>query len=218
MCLLAACADSETRSIVSKSDLPATRYQRIAVFVEDSNPVGPTPSPGLAVSNGAISFFIPAPSGSATDAEIEQKIVSGLKSAGIVASSGPALFTGQTLSDQAKASIIQKGFDAVLYVIVLTNGMREQPVSDASCDGQNVSFSNGDSYSVAYAEGSGFSCKGDGSVWHNIPTFQAKCDLQDAKTNKIVWSSETIATGGTLVLLSRASDQIIEKLRSDGAI
>lgn len=218
VCLLAACANSETRSTVSKSDLPGTKYQRIAVFVEDSNPAGPAPSPGLAVSNGTISFLIPAPTGSATDAEIEQKIVTGLKGSGIASSSGPALFQGQKLTDQAKASIIQKNFDAVLYVTVLTNGMREIPAEGASFDGQNIVYQTGVVTPLDQAEAGGMSVKADGSVWRTIPTFQAKCDLQDTKTNKIVWSSETIATGGTPVLLSKASEQIVGQLRTDGAI
>jgi hypothetical protein len=217
VCLLAACADSETRSTVSKNDLPATKYHRIAIFVENPNPMTPQPSPSLNVGNGQISLIIPAVSGSATDAEIEQKVLSALEKAGVVASSGSTLFKGQTLSNQAKVSIIQKGFDAVLYVAVLTNGMREERVAGAAHDGQFISF-YGQSQPIDNYILSSFELKQDGSVWHNVPTFQAKCDLQDTKTNKIVWSSETIATGGTLVLLSHASDQIVGQLRADGAI
>jgi hypothetical protein len=216
--LVAGCASSETRSAVSTSDLPATKYQRVAVFVEYPNPVGPTLSPGVAVANGAVALTISGPSGSATDAEIEQKIVAALKSVGIDSSTGLALFQGQKLSDQAKASIIQKNFDAVLYVTVLTNGMRERPEPGAYFDGRNVVYSTGVVVPIGQAQGAGISVKADGSVWGQVPTFQAKCDLQDTKTNKIVWSSETIATGGTLVLLSQASDQIVRQLRADGAI
>ena len=214
--LLTACASSETRSIVSKADLPAAAYRRIAVFVENADPARPRSSPSINVSNGQISLIIPAPSGSATDAEIEQKIVSAFKSAGVVATSGPDLFKGQKLSNQAKATLVQKSFDAVLYVNVLTNGMREEQVVGAWHDGQNISIYGEtrplDIYDQKY------NLKADGTVWSEVPTFQAKCDLQDTKTNKIVWSSETIATGGTLVLLSSASTQIVEKLKVDGAI
>jgi hypothetical protein len=215
---LTGCAESETRSVVSSSDLPGSKYRKIAVFVENSDPARSRSSVELNVSNGTISLMIPTPSGSATDAEIEQKIGSALAGAGVKASSGPALFDGQTLSDQAKASFIQKRFDAVLYVAVLTNGMREERVAGASHNGQYITMGGGGPEPIDDYTLNSFELKPDGSVWHNVPTFQAKCDLQDTKTNKIVWSSETIATGGTLVLLSRASDQIVGKLRADGAI
>lgn len=216
--ILVGCADSETRSIVSSSDLSGNKYRRIAVFVEGSDPARARPSAGVNAADGAVTFslFIPTPSGSASMAEIEQKIVSALDSAGVKASSGPALFSGQALSNQAKAAILQKRFDAVLYVAVLTNGMREEQVADASHDGQFVKFG---AFQPEPIENYGsFDYKPDGTVWHDVPTFQAKCDLQDTKINKIVWSSETIATGGTAVLLSRASDEIAAKMHSDGAI
>jgi hypothetical protein len=216
--VLTGCADSETRSIVSSSDLSGSRYRRIAVFVEGSDPTKSRPSAGVNASNGAITFslFIPAPSGSASMAEVEQKMVTALGGAGVKASSGPALFSGQTLGNQAKVAILQKNFDAVLYVTVLTNGMREAPVAGAYFDGQNVVYQTGVIHPLE--EGDSVSVKADGSVWDQVPTFQAKCDLQDTKTSKVVWSSETIATGGTAVLLSRASDQIVAKMRNDGAI
>jgi len=216
--VLTGCADSETRSIVSSSDLSGSKYRRIAVFVEGSDPAKSHLSGGVNAGNGAItlSLFIPTPSGSAPMAEVEQKIVTAIGGTGAKASSGPALFSGQTLSNQAKAAILQKGFDAVLYVAVLTNGMREEQVADASHNGQFVTFG---AFQPEPIENYGsFDYKPDGTVWHNVPTFQAKCDLQDTKTNKVVWSSETIATGGTAVLLSRASEQIVAKMRSDGAI
>jgi hypothetical protein len=214
--ILTGCANSETRSIVSTSDLPGSKYRRVAVFVENSDPAKPRASPSLHASNGSLVLFIPAPTGSSTDAEIEQKIVSALGSAGVKANSGPSLFNGQALNDRAKAAILQKGFDAVLYVTVLTNGMKAEQVADASHNGQFVKF--GAFQPEPIGNYLSFDYRPDGTVWHDVPTFQAKCDLQDTKTNKVVWSSETIATGGTAVLLSRASDQIVEKMRADGAI
>jgi hypothetical protein len=214
--ILSGCADSETRSIVSSSDLAGNKYRRIAVFVENSDPAKPRASPSFHANNGAFVLFIPAPTGSSTDAEIEQKIVSALDSAGVKASSGPAVFSDQTLNNKAKAIILQKNFDAVLYVTVLTNGMREEPVAGAYFDGQNVVFQTG--VVTPLDQLTRVSVKADGSVWGQVPTFQAKCDLQDTKTNKVVWSSETIASGGTAVLLARASDQIVAKMHSDGAI
>jgi hypothetical protein len=216
--ILTGCADSETRSIVSSSDLSGNKYRRIAVFVEGSDPARTRPSAGVNAANGAVTFslFIPAPSGSASMAEVEQKIVTALGSAGVIASSGPALFSGQTLSNQAKAALLQKSVDAVLYVAVLTNGMREEQVAGASHNGQFVKFANWEPEPIEnYGS---FDYRPDGTVWHDVPTFQAKCDLQDTKTSKVVWSSETIATGGTAVLLSRASEQVVAKMRSDSAI
>ena len=214
--ILSGCADSETRSIVS-SDLSGNRYRRIAVFVENSDPAKPRVSPSFHANNGALVLFIPAPTGSSTDAEIEQKIVAALGSAGVKASSGPGLFNEQTLDNKAKASILQKNFDAVLYVTVLTNGFIEEPVAGAYFDGQNVVFQTGVVTPLEQLTPR-CSAKADASVWCGVPTFQAKCDMQDTKTNKVVWSSETIASGGSAVVLSRASDQIVAKMRSDGAV
>jgi hypothetical protein len=213
--LLSGCAESETRSIVS-SDLNGNKYRSIAVFVENSDPAKPTASPSFQANNGTFVLFIPTPTGSSTDAEIERKVVTAMGGVGVRASSGPALFNEQTLNNKAKANILQKNFDAVLYVTVLTNGMREEPIGGAYFDGQNVVFQTG--VVTPLDQLTGVSVKADGGVWGQVPTFQAKCDLQDTKTNKIVWSSETIASGGTAVLLSRAADQIVAKMRSDGAI
>jgi hypothetical protein len=216
--VLTGCADSETRSIVSSSDLSGSKYRRIAVFVENSNPAKSHTPVAVAIPNLPLTLMVPSPTGSATDDEIEQKIVSALGDIGIKASRGPTLFAGQTLSDQAKVAILQKGFDAVLYVIVLTNGMTEQRVAGASHNGQYITFGGGGPEPIDDYTLSSFDLKADGSVWSNVPTFNARCHLQDTKTSKAVWSSETIATGGTAVLLSRASEQIVAKMRSDGAI
>jgi hypothetical protein len=205
--MLAGCADSETRSIVS-SDLAGNKYRRIAVFVENSNPM--SPSRPL----GAHTFF----TGSSTDGEIEQKVVAALDGAGVKASGGPAVFNGQTLSNQVKATVIQKNFDAVLYVAVVTNGKVTTRVEGASHNGQYLFLPGADPEPIDDTIAGMYDLRSDGSVWGSVPTFQAKCDLQDTKTNKVVWSSETITTGGTLVVLSRASEQIVSKMRSDGAI
>ena len=186
------------------------------MFVENPDPAHPHPL-GLNVQNGAISLVI-STNASATDEEIERKIVSALGNAGIQASGGPTLFSGQTLSGRAKAAILQKGFDAVLYVSIVTNGRLTTLIEGASHDGQYLYRVGTDPEPINDTIVGMFDLKPDGSVWRDVPTFHAKCDLQDTKTNKIVWSSETITTGGSLVVLSRASDQIVEKMRSDGAI
>ena len=214
--VLTGCADSETRSIVS-SELPLGKYHRIAVFIENSNPAQPRGSPSIQASNGAFFLIIPSPNPSSTGTEIEQKIVAALDTQGVKAGSGPAMFGGRSLSDEAKANIIQKNFDAVLYVTVLTNGYTEERVAGASHNGQLIQFAGLSPEPITEYHDK-LILKPDGTVWHNVPTFQAKCDLQDTRTNKVVWSSETIATGGTLVVLSRAADQIVSKLRTDGVI
>jgi hypothetical protein len=136
--LLAGCAASETRSIVSKSDLPANRYKKIAVFIEDQNPKSSSNAVNMAV--GPIVIPIHTPSGSAQTAEIEQKVVSALRSAGVDARNGPALFNGQKLNERDKAGIVQKNFDAVLYVNILVNGMTEELVDNAWHDGSFITI------------------------------------------------------------------------------
>ncbi|MBK3666265.1 hypothetical protein JJE66_34240 [Bradyrhizobium diazoefficiens] len=217
--VLTGCAESETRSVIS-SELPSAKYRRISVFIENSNPAQPRTAPSVQTSAGGAGGFlliIPSPNPSSTDAEIEQKIVAALDAKGVKAGSGPAMFGGRSLTDQAKANIIQRNFDAVLYVTVLTNGYTEEQVAGASHNGQLIKFA-GLSPEPITEYHDDLILKPDGTVWHNVPTFQAKCDLQDTKTNKVVWSSETIATGGTLVVMSRAADQIVSKLRADGVI
>ena len=145
-------------------------------------------------------------------------MLSDLERNGIAAKAGSAIFGGRTLSNQEKASILQKGFDAVLYVAVLSNGMREEQVAGASHDGRYIKFIGLSPEPIDQYTLSSFKLKPDGSVWQDVPTFQAKCDVQDTTSNKTVWSSETIATGGTAVLLSRASSQIVDKMKADGVI
>ena len=217
--LLAGCAESETRSIVSKSDLPAHKYQKIAVFVEEpgSSPRSSrTTGPSVNIGNGQISFFIPTGGTTASATEIEQKVLSALGSAGVVASSGPSVFKQQNLSDQAKALIIQKEFQAVLYVTV-EHGMSEENRTPASHDGTNVTFDNGEVKPISELSDA-YKLKPDGSVYYVYPVVKMKSDLQDTKTNKLVWSAETIASGGTLVLSSKASEELVGKMRADGAI
>jgi hypothetical protein len=216
--LLAGCADSETRSIVSKTDLLPNGYHKILVFVEDSDPTphsGQTPS--INVANGQITLFIPEGGQSGSAAEIEQKLLSSLGSAGVAASGGSTFFKEQKLTEQAKATEVQKVFDAVLYVTILVNGMREQMVAGASQDGQFISI-YGETRPIDDYDKMKYTFKEDGTVYQNVPTLQTKSDLQDTKTNKQVWSAETIGTGGTLVLASSVSDQIVKSLHENGAI
>jgi hypothetical protein len=115
------------------------------------------------------------------------------------------------------ARAIQRDFDAVLCVNVLVNEMRERQVEGASHDGQYLTIYT-DTQPIDDYVLEAFILKPDGTVYTNVPTLHTRCDLQDTKTNQQVWSSETIATGGTLVLAARVSEQIVDKMRSDGAI
>lgn len=144
-------------------------------------------------------------------------MISAFQSAGMVAGSGKALFKGRNVNDQSKARIVQREFDAVLYVAVLTTGMREKLVPYARHDGQFITI-DGETKEIDHYVENAYSLKEDGSVYESVPTLHTKCDLQDTKTNKQIWTAETIATGGTLVLFSQASKQIVDKLRTDGAI
>ena len=215
--LLTGCASSETRSIVSKNDIPANKYQKIALFVEESDSsLRPSQTiTSVQIAGGAISLVIPTGSTSASAAEIEQNILSALGSAGVAASSGTSLFKGKELSEKTKALIVQKDYQAVLYVTI-EHGSGEERV-DASHDGVDVTFGTGVVKSINDL-GDRYRLKPDGSVYFVHPIVKMKSDLQDTKTNKLVWSAETIASGGPAVVSSRASDELVAKMRADGAI
>jgi hypothetical protein len=141
--LLTGCAVSETRSIVDKEHLPATRYQKVALFIEG----------------------VDEPERTAA----EQIVLSTFQSAGLNTESALAFFAkrGQ-LSDQAKASIIQKQFDAVLYLKVVQKGIAEELVPNARSDGQYIVYKLGIvNFGAEIPEG--LIIKPDGSVYSNHP-------------------------------------------------
>src|ERR1700733_13573982 len=91
--LLVGCTASETRSIVSAT--PSTKYRTMAVFIENSD--------------------------GADRQVIERYVIAALNQEGVEAKSSSEIFEpSRKLSNQEKASLIQKNFDAVLYVIVVS--------------------------------------------------------------------------------------------------
>jgi hypothetical protein len=189
--LLVGCAASETRSIVSSEDIPSGKYRKVIVFIEHNN--------------------------EKERAALERAVILAIQGAGVAVGSGTALFAGKRLSDEVKARIVQKDFNAVLYVNVLVNGMREQLVEYARHDGQFITI-DGRTEEIDHYAQTMYNLKEDGSVYKLMPTLHTRSDLQDTKTNKQVWAAETIASGGTLTLYSQASKQIVQRLRADGAI
>lgn len=212
--LLAGCATSETRSTFDAADVSPGGYRKIVVLLENAVDV-PTETVLVQIW-GPIAVPVPAPGQPYKKAEIEEGVLSDLRSAGVDSASGEQLFAGKGLEAKSKAQLIQKNFDAVLYVNVLANGQREQRVEGASHNGYYITI-DGETRQIDEYD-SKYELKPDGSVWSRIPTLHVKSDLQDTKTNKQVWTSETIATGGTVALLKQVSRQIVEKMRADRVI
>jgi hypothetical protein len=200
--LLGACSNVETRTLVTKSDLPNNGYRRVVIFVENISADAPR-------GTGLISYR------PYNKADIQEPVIEKLKSAGVVASQGEDSFSAKSLSNQQKAQIIQKNFDAVLYINVLVNDKREELIENARHDGRTV-WVWGEARPVEDVPL--LILKPDGTVWNSHPTLQLRADIQDTKTNKTVWSAETIATGGTAVLNTRVAEDIVQRLRADGVI
>jgi hypothetical protein len=195
--LLAGCASSETRSLVSKDDIPASKYKKLAVFIENLD-----------------------------DAErpaAEQIVCSTLQNAGVNAVSGPDVFKGRgKLSEKVKASIVQKEFDAVLYLTVIEKGAVEELVPNAFFDGQMIQYNMG-IVTVGHNLTDMYVIHPDGSVYQPMLALKIKVDIQDTKSAKEVWSSETISSGNAKTttmpaLFTQASNQIVAKMREDSAI
>jgi len=196
--LLAGCAASETRSLVSRDDLPASKYKKIAVFIENLD---------------------------AAERPVAEKIVvSALQNAGVSAASGAEIFGGRgtSLSEKAKASIVQNEFDAVVYLTVVEKGIVEERIPNAFFDGQMVQYNFG-FVTVGHNLTANYIIKPDGSVYQPMLALKTKVDMQDTKSAKEVWTSETISTGSAQItnmptLFTQASDQIVTKMREDSAI
>jgi len=109
--LLGGCAaTSETRSVVSASDLPASKYKKVALFIENLEP------------------------GERRSAE--QIVLSALRQSGMNASTSSEIIRARrNISAEAQAALIRKeGFDAVLYVSFFERGLAEQPLENAWFD------------------------------------------------------------------------------------
>lgn len=195
-CLLG-CASSETRSVVSKDDIPASKYRKVALFIENLD--------------------------EADRSAAEKIVVTTLQNAGVSTVSGPDVFKGRTgLSEKAKASIVQKQFDAVIYLTVEQRGVIEELIPNAFFDGQMIQHNLG-ILTVGHDMTDLHVIKPDGSVYEQKLTLKTKVDLQDTKSAKTVWISETISSGPTkttsmAALFNQAANQIVAKMREDSAI
>jgi hypothetical protein len=200
---VAGCATSETKSLVSRADLPASKYRNVAVFIENLE--------------------------ENEKRAAEDVVASSLQKAGINARSERVIFSGRgAISDQGKASIIQREFDAALFLKVAQKGVIEELVPGAFHDGESISFNHnvGAVVSMNFTTNVGtnmYVLKPDGSVYKPVLSLKTTVELQDAKTAKLVWTSETIASGDARVsnmgtLFQKAAEQTVEKLRADGAI
>lgn len=197
--LLAGCASSETRSLVSAADLPASRYSRVAVFIENVD------EPERAVA--------------------EQIVLSALNNAGVKAVSGHDFLRQQApkLTEQQKARLAQKEFEALLYVTVVERGQGEQRVENAWFDGNMIQFNLLGIATVGHNVTDGYIIKSDGSVYHPMLVLKTQSQLQDTKSAKVVWQGETISSGhanasNMNLLFTHASQQMIEKMRTDSAV
>jgi hypothetical protein len=205
--LLGGCAAAETRSIVDTASLPSKQYRSIAIFLENFDEAD-RPLAEAAIQNSFQTFSIRV-------------------------ASGVALFEGRQLDDPAKAKLIQKDFDAVLYVRTSEKGITEQRMENLVFNGEDVIYVAGGIpwYSLKTDH---YIIKPDGSVYKPIIAAKLKSDLQDTKTNLQVWSSETIVTGDAdkfgnpggvsglpvdySTMLVTASKQIVEKMHGDHII
>lgn len=208
---LSACAaaSSETKSTVSATDIPASRYQKLALFVE-----------GLDDSERPAA---------------EQIILGKLRENRLDATLGSDVFQrrGQ-LSERAKSRIIQTEFDGVMYVSVLDKRIVEELVPNADTDGQTIWLHSGTYFGVVNAFGTLglpvneatsklYIVKGDGHVYKPELVLKTKVDIQDAKSAKLVWTAESSASGhpgsvNVAQLFTQVSDQIVERMREDHAI
>lgn len=195
-CSLGACASSETRSTVSPADVPASKYKKVAVFIENLPPE--------------------------EKAGAEQVVASAFKEAGIDAAASADIFAGKNLGEKAKASYVQKNFDAVFYLTVLKKGLVENPIPNAYYDGQTITYNMG-ILTVTHDAPNMHMVKPDGTVYEVDMALKAKTDVQDTKSAKLVWTSETVASGNARVttmpaLFKQVTNQIVAKMREDHAI
>jgi hypothetical protein len=196
-CCLLGCASSETRSVVSKDDIPVSKYKKVALFIENLD--------------------------EADRSAAEKTVVSTLQNAGVNAVSGSDVFKGRgELSEKAKASIVQKQFDAVLYLTVEQRGIIEELIPNAFFDGQMIQYNLG-ILTVGHDMTDLHVIRSDGSVYEQKLTLKTKVDLQDTKSAKTVWISETISSGSTkttnmATLFNQAANQIVAKMREDSTI
>jgi hypothetical protein len=97
--LLVGCVTANTTSTVSSADIPANKYRKIVVFVENTDDLERLPA--------------------------EELVVVALQSAGTTAATSLEVFNyHRAISDDNKATIIlARGYDAALYVTVTQKAM-----------------------------------------------------------------------------------------------
>jgi hypothetical protein len=202
--LLVGCTTAETRSVVSKEDIPEAKYKKVVVFIE----------------NLEDNERVPA----------ETIVVTTLQAAGLNATSSTNFFNDSgKLSEQQKARLVQKEFDAILYLKVVEKGVFEEIVPDVTHQGDMLVYSKQiipGVFGATFATDIGanlYDLRPDGSVYKQMFGLKTQVDLQDTKSAKQVWSSETVATGeahtSTMsMLFTQAFNQIVSKLREDHAI
>jgi hypothetical protein len=154
----------------------------------------------------------------------EQIVIATFQKAGVNAESGGDLFARRgILTEQAKARVIQKEFDAVIYLTVLEKGIFEEIVPNAWSDGQTITYNVLGLLAVSHNVTDMYVIRPDGTVYQQMLTLKTKVDLQDTKSAKQVWSSETVSSGSARLtnmdaLFGQASGQIIEKMKADAVI
>jgi hypothetical protein len=204
--LLVGCAVSETRSIVAASDIPASRYKSIAIFVENLEET--------------------------EQSALEHSLASQLRDAGAIVEDGNAILSqqGTTLSDADKARLIQARFDAVLYVNAVEKGPGERQLPNLFHDNQYIYAKNGAGSTVVGEINDltdiHYNLYSDGTISEPVVVLKTKSDFQDTKSAKQVWTGETIAyaknafgLNATMgVLTTDVAKQIAQQLKADKAI
>jgi len=201
--LLVRCTAVETNSIASKEDIPEAKYRKFVVYIEnlDDN----------------------------ERPQAEQIVVSTLQTAGLSAVSAPDYFKDRgKLNEQQKARLVQKDFDAVLYLTVVEKGVFEEIVPDVTHQGDVLVYTKQliPGFGATFATDIGttlYDLKPDGSVYKQMFGLKTQVDIQDTKSAKNVWTSVTAASGevhvtNISILFTQASNQIVSKMREDHAI
>lgn len=200
--LISGCVSADTNSTLSREDVRAGGYRRVLVFLEN-------------VSDEE-------------RAAAEKSITSAFAATGVQAKSGAVLFRGSKLSEQRKTEIVQRDFDAVLYINVQSRAPSIQ-VPLAKVDGNVVHIPTpfGDTIT---RPAENYVIASDGGVYRTVD-LQSRAELQDTKSAKVVWASNVNTAaghtmvsggrqvvGGTLGQLEEVARQLVTRMRSDQII
>jgi hypothetical protein len=193
---LVGCAQSETRSVASSADIPASRYKKVVLFIENLD-----------------------------DRErpaAEAMISKTLTDAGVNVAASSEVFDAKLDPNSQGQRIRKAGFDAALFVKVAQKGIFEEQIENAYFDGQMIQMNMG-LITVGHNVTEFYSIRPDGSVYQPMLVLKTQSELQDVKSGKQVWAGETIASGharttNMSVVFAQAAKQIVEKMRADQAI